>query len=541
MKAPFQLGSGHSHELRISLPLIITGVIVASAMLLPLAYLGIRASEAGSDAIAILTSYRTLEVFLNTVLLTFAVTALSAIIAIISALLTVKTDLPGKRLWSVLLAMPLAIPSFVGSFAIIATFAPRGSLLQNLLAPLGIESLPSIYGWPGAILALTLFTYPYVYLTTRAALQGVDPAIEEVSRSLGHSIRSTLRRVTLPHLSPSIAAGSLLVAFYTLSDFGTPALMQFDSFTRIIFVEYELAFDRHSAAILSLLLISLVFVILYLEHRARSRAYYYSTGLGTKRQPLVMNLGRWKWPSLAFCGAVVSLAILMPVGTMLYWFFQGVLAGTSFPDLGMITLNTVYVATIATLLIVSLALPVALLTVRFPSRAASVIEKLSYVGFAMPGIAVALALVSFGASHLPMFYQSIAMLVFAYIVLFIPLSIGIIRSSLLQLNPRIEEVARSLGLGPGKTMLTVTIPMIKTGLFAGAALVVITIMKELPATLLLSPIEFRTLATQIWVGTETASFSHSAVSSLILVAVSVISITIILSQEKISREERAYV
>lgn len=509
-------------------------------MLLPLAYLVIRASEAGSDAIAILTSYRTLEVFVNTVLLTFAVTALSAIVAVISALLTVKTDLPGRRLWSVFLAMPLAIPSFVGSFAIIATFAPRGSLLQNLLAPLGIESLPSIYGWPGAVLALTLFTYPYVYLTTRTALQGIDPAIEEVSRSLGHNIRSTLRRVTLPHLSPSIAAGSLLVAFYTLSDFGTPALMQFDSFTRIIFVEYELAFDRHSAAILSLLLISLVFVILYLEHRARSKAYYYSTGLGTKRQPSIMNLGRWKWPSLAFCSAVVSLAIFMPVGTMLYWFFQGVLAGTSFPDLGMITLNTVYVAAIATLLIVSLALPVALLTVRFPSRASNVIEKLSYVGFAMPGIAVALALVSFGANHLPLFYQSIAMLVFAYIVLFIPLSIGIIRSSLLQLNPRIEEVARSLGLGPGKTMLTVTIPMIKTGLFAGAALVVITIMKELPATLLLSPIEFRTLATQIWVGTETASFSHSAASSLILVAVSVISITIILSQEKINREERTY-
>lgn len=236
----------------------------------------------------------------------------------------------------------------------------------------------------------------------------------------------------------------------------------------------------------------------------------------------------------------ISLAILMPVGTMLYWFFQGVLAGTSFPNLGMITLNTVYVAAIATLLIVSLALPVALLTVRFPSKAANAIEKLSYVGFAMPGIAVALALVSFGANYLPLFYQSIGMLVFAYIVLFVPLSIGIIRSNLLQLNPRIEEVARSLGLGPGKTMLTVTIPMIKTGLFAGAALVIITIMKELPATLLLSPIEFRTLATQIWVGTETASFSHSAASSLILVAVSVISITIILSQEKADRRERTY-
>lgn len=523
-----------------SIPLKAVGVIVASAMLLPLVYLGVRASEAGSGAVDILASYSTLEVFANSVVLTLVVTALSAVIAVIAALLTVKTDLPAKRFWTVILAMPLAIPSFVGSFAIIATFAPRGSLLQNLLAPLGVESLPSIYGWPGAVLALTLFTYPYVFLTTRAALQGMDPAIEEVSGSLGHGARSTLRRVTLPHLSPSIAAGSLLVAFYTLSDFGTPALMQFDSFTRVIFVEYELAFNRHTAAILSLLLISLVFVILYLEHRARGREHYSAAGPGSRRPPLIMKLGRWKWPSLIFCGVIGSMSIFIPLGTMLYWYLQGLVAGTAFPDLGLVTLNTVYVAVMATLLIVSLALPVALLTVRFPGKTANVIEKLSYIGFAMPGIAVALALVSFGANYLPMLYQTLGMLIFAYVVLFISLSIGIIRSNLLQLDPRVEEVARSLGLGPARTLLTVTIPMIRVGLLTGAALVIITIMKELPATLLLSPIEFRTLATQIWTGTETASFSHSAASALVLVAVSAISIVIILSQEKGGRRGETY-
>lgn len=517
---------------RTSFPLIIIGVIVAAAMVLPLAYLVIRASDAGAEVVNILASYRTLEVFANSVVLALVVTVLSAIIAVIAAFLTVRTDLPAKKFWSVVFVLPLAIPSFVGSFAIIATLAPRGSVLQNLLAPLGVEVLPSIYGWPGAIMALTLFTYPYIFLTTRASLRGMDPVIEEVSRSLGCNIRSTLRRVTLPHLYPAIAAGSLLVAFYVLSDFGTPELMRFDSFTRIIYVEYQLAFDRSSAAILSLLLVSLVAVILFLEHRIRGRSTYYSLGPGTKRQPTILKLGRWKGAALVFCGIVATSALFIPVGVLFYWFLQGVVIGEAFPTIGTVTLNTAYVAVIATLVIVSLALPIALLVVRFPSKSSSLLERISYLGFAMPGIVVALSMVSFGANHLPMFYQSMGMLVFAYIVLFIPLSIGIIRSSLLQISPRIEEAARSLGLGAGRTLLTVTIPMAKTGLLAGAALVMLTIMKELPATLLLSPIGFKTLATQVWTGAETASFSHAAAPALILVAISALSVTIILSQEK---------
>lgn len=513
-------------------PLFIVGVIIALSMLVPLAYLVIRASDVGPRITNILISSRTLEIFANSAILVLIVTALSAIIAVIAAFLTVKTDLPGKKFWSVILTLPLAVPSFVGSFALIATFAPKGSALQNLLAPLGIDVLPSIYGWPGAILTLTLFSYPYVFLTTRSSLRGMDPAIEEVSRSLGHNIRSTLRHVTLPHLYPSIAAGSLLVAFYALSDFGTPGLMRFDSFTRMIYVEYQLGFDRSSAAVLSLLLITLVAVILFFEHRIRSKASYYSIGPGTKRQPVTLNLGRWKWVAFAFCGMIATLALFIPIGVMLYWFFQGVAIGESFPNIGLITLNTIYVAALATLVIVSFALPMALLVVKFPGKSTSMLERISYIGFAMPGIVVALSLVSFGANHLPMFYQSMGMLIFAYMVLFIPLSIGTIRSSLLQINPRIEDAARSLGLGQGRTLLTVTIPMAKTGLLAGAALVILTIMKELPSTLLLSPIGFKTLATQVWTGAEAASFSHAAASALVLVAISAISVTIILSQER---------
>jgi iron(III) transport system permease protein len=501
-------------------------------MALPLIYLGLRAFEIGDRLPALLTSARTAGVFVNSIILALVVTGISALIAVTAAFLTVRTDLPGRRLWSVLLILPLSIPSFVGSFALIATFAPRGSALQNLLEPLGVETLPSIYGWPGAVLSLTLFSYPYILLTARASLRGIDPALEEAARTLGNSLRSTLFRVTLPHMYPAIAAGSLLVAFYVLSDFGTPSLMRFDSFTRIIYVEYQLAFDRSSAAVLSLLLVALVTAILYFEHRFRGKATYYSLGSGSKRQPALIRLGHWKWAALVFCGAVATLGVFVPVGVMFYWFFQGVAVGESFPSIGTITLNTVYVAAIATLVIVALAMPLALLVVRFPGRLTTIAERASYIGFALPGIVIALSLASFGANYLPAFYQTIGLLIFAYMVLFIPLSVGTIRSSLLQISPRMEEAARSLGLGGGRVLLTVTMPMAKAGLLTGAALVMLTVMKELPATLLLSPIGFKTLATQVWFATETVIFSQAAVAALILVGISALSVTVILSQER---------
>jgi iron(III) transport system permease protein len=513
------------------------GVAIAAAMALPLAYLGMRASEIGDRLPTLLSSSRTIGVFVNSTILALVVTLISALIAVVAAFLTVRTDLPGRRIWSVLLILPLSIPSFVGSFAMIAMFAPRGSALQNLLEPFGVETLPSIYGWPGAIITLTLFSYPYILLTVRASLRGIDPALEEAARTLGCSLRMSLFRVTLPHMYPAIAAGSLLVAFYVLSDFGTPSLMRFDSFTRIIYIEYQLAFDRSSAAVMSLLLVALVGVILYFEHRFRGRATYYSTGPGSKRQPSLIRLGRWKWAALVFCGAVVALGVIMPIGVMFYWFFQGVAAGHQFPSIGWITLNTVYVAAIATLVIVALAMPLAILVVRFPGKLTTIAERASYIGFAMPGIVIALSLASFGANYLPAFYQTLGLLIFAYAVLFIPLSVGTIRSSLLQVSPRVEEAARSLGLGGGRVLLAVTMPMAKAGLLTGAALVMLTVMKELPATLLLSPIGFKTLATQVWSSTEAVIFSQAAAAALILVGISTLSVIVILSQERSRMKE----
>ncbi len=514
------------------LPVAIVALVIALAMALPLAYLVLRTASMGFEAVSLLFHARTIQVLVNSAFLALSVTILSAMIAVPLVFLTVRTDIPHRRFWSVTTALPLAIPSYVGSFAIIAAIGPRGSILQNLLAPLGIERLPSIYGWPGAVLALTLFTYPYILLTVRGSLHDLDPAQEEVAQTLGYSRRDTFFHVTLPCLYPAIASGGLLVILYSLSDFGTPSLMRFDSFTRVIYVQYQSSFDRSMAALLSLVLAGLAAGILIMEHRARSKAKYYTIGSGSRRPARVIELGRWRWPALIFCSLVVVLALVMPLGVIIYWLVRGLLMSEPLISSWYLVLNSIYVSGLATFAAVLLALPVAFLAVRFPSPLSSLMERSTYTGFALPGIVVALSLVFFGANYLTPLYQSFAMLIFAYVVLFISQAVGTARTSLLLINPALEEAARSLGCGFWQSLRRVTLPLIRSGLFTGAALVFLSVMKELPATLLLAPTGFRTLATGIFSATDDAFFARAAVPALLLIAVSALSMIVIISQQE---------
>ncbi|WP_456475258.1 ABC transporter permease [Candidatus Pyrohabitans sp.] len=509
-------------------PLLFGAILILAAMLLPLTYLLIHTSSAGEKALSLLTHKRTVQVFVNSLFLALAVTTFSAMIAVPLAFLTVRTDLPARRFWSVATILPLAIPSYVGSFALISALAPRGSIIQNLLSPLGVEQLPSIYGFPGAVLSLTLFTYPYILLSVRSALYGLDPALEEVAQSLGYARRETFLRVVLPLLKPSIAAGTLLVALYSLSDFGTPSLMRFDSFTRVIYIQYQSTFDRSMAAVLSVLLVMVAALLVYLEQRVR-RVSYYSTSAGVRRKPKLIALGKWRWIALAFCISVVGLALILPLSVIAYWLIRGVMAGEAFNSIFHLALNSALVSSLAALAVIPAALIVAVIAVRYPSPLSKLIEQSTYIGFAMPGIVVALSLVFFGAGT-PL-YQSMAMLIFAYMVLFIPQAVGTVRSSLLQLNPRMEEAARSLGSNAWQTLRLVVVPLTRPGILTGSALVFLSTMKELPATLLLAPIGFSTLATRVWSATEDVFFAQAAAASVLLIAVSALTIVIILSQE----------
>jgi iron(III) transport system permease protein len=514
--------------------LLLPALVVAAGMLLPLAYLLVRGAGAGERALEILTEPQTLQVLANTALLAALVTTASAAIALPLAWLTTRTDLPGRRVWAVLAALPLVVPTYVGGFAYVTAFGPRG-MLQSLLAPLGVERLPEIYGLPGATLALTLFSYPYLLLTVRAALLGMDPSLEDASRGLGTRPLGTFLRVTLPQLRPAIGAGALLVALYALSDFGAVSLLRFSSFTRVIYVQYQGAFDRTPAAVLALLLVALTITLLVAEARTRGRVRLHRSSAGSARQPQTVALGRWRWPALAFCALVVGLALVVPLGVLGYWLARGVAVGEPLRPVWTAALNSLRVAGIAALVAAVAALPIAVLSVRHRSRATALLERTTYLGYALPGIVVALSLVFFGARYAGPLYQTLTMLVLAYLVLFLPQAVGAIRASVLQVPPSVEEAARGLGRsGPG-VLLSVTAPLVRPGVLAGMALVFLTAMKELPATLLLGPTGYPTLATAVWSATSEAFFARAAGAGLLLVALSGVPLAVLLARRGSTR------
>lgn len=328
------------------------------------------------------------------------------------------------------------------------------------------------------------------------------------------------------------------MALNALQDFGTTSLMQFDAFTRVIFLQYRYSFERNQAAALALMLVSLVLLILWLEYKARSRAVYYSRGTTSHRPQAVVHLGEWKVPALLFCLAVISLGLLLPLGVTLFWLVKG-LTGSGLDEIVSLQVvmqlawNSILAAGLAAVVATLCALPVAILTVRFPSRITTVIERCSYIGFGLPGIVVALSLVFWGANYLPWLYQTLPMLVFAYLVLFVSQSVGTVRSSLLQVNPQLEESARSLGRTSWQTLKEITFPLVGPGVLGGAALVFLTAIKELPATLLLAPIGFNTLATHIWKATENVAFSDAAAGAIVMLVVSISSTLLVLSKSSI--------
>ena len=515
-------------------PLLLTAgaTLVALAMLLPLAYLLIRAAEVGlAGAGASLTSPRTLQVIASSIVLAALVTGISFAVSLPLAWLTTRTDLPGRHIWSPLLALPLVIPTYVGAYALVSMMGPRG-IVQGWLEPLGVQRLPSIYGLAGAVWALTILSYPYVYLSIRAGFFNLDPAQEEASRSLGYGPWRTFWRVTLPNLRPAIVAGSLLLALYVLSDFGAVSILRFNSFTRVIYVQYQSSFDRSQAALLSLVLVALTLLLLVVARLVQGRRRYHRAGTGVARRQKLVVLGRWRIPALIFCTAVLVACLAMPVGVVVYWFLRGIESRESLQPVWGFAANSVYVSALAAAVCIVFALPVSYLQVRFPSPYSAWIGRAAYLGYALPGIVVALSLVFFGANYVPLLYQTIAMLVFGYTVRFLPQGLGTLRTGLLQISPRLEEASRSLGHSKRWTFWRVTLPLLRPGIWAGAALVFLTTMKELPVTLLLAPTGFTTLAISIWSATSEAFYARASAPALLLVGVSALSIFVVLRQEE---------
>ena len=513
-------------------------LLVAAMLLAAPVYLTIRTLGAGSEAAELIFRTRTAWVVLRTIALMATVMAGCIVVAMPLAWLTVRTDLPARAFWRVVTMLPLALPSYIVGFAIAIGLGPRGTLQGWLETAFGIERIPSIYGFPGAALTLIIISFPYVLLPVRAALWNLDASLEESARALGRNRWQTFRDVTIPMLRPAILAGGLLVALYTLSDFGAVAMLRYETFTWGIFIQYGAALNRTLAAAWSLALIALALAIVWGEHTARESGAggrYYRSGGGATRVSQPVALGKWRWPALAYCTAVVVVSLGLPTGMLAYWTIRGVSAGEPLLLLWKATANSVGVSALAATATMICAAPIAILAVRYPGRFSRWIERLGFVGFALPGIVIALGLVYLGSQYAPWLYQSIAMLTAAYVTLFLPAAVGSLRASLVQVSPELEEAARSLGKRPLAVLTRVTLPLIRPGIFTGAALVFLLTMKELPATLILSPIGFTTLASSIWAAAEEAFFARAAAPALMLVAVSSIPLAVITVREEARR------
>jgi iron(III) transport system permease protein len=499
--------------------LLAAGVVVGIAGALPAAYLLLTVSDDWATASEAIFDPSTLALLVRTVGLAVAVTVSAGAIALPLAWLTTRTDLPGRRIWATLTTLPLVVPSYIGAYVLVSMFGPAG-LLADALAPLGVESVPSIYGFFGAWLALTLFTYPLILLPVRSALLRLDPQLEDAARALGRSPGAVFRTIVLPQLVPALGAGALLVALYVLSDFGAVSIMRFDSFTREIYIAYGSSFDRTTAAALGAVLVVLMvgLFLLYGHARRRSSAVYHRLGPGAARPPRPIPLGRWRRPAIAFCALVTTIALIVPVGVLIYWSTKG-LGELNAGALAANTANTLLAGGGAAALAAVAAVVVAVLATRHPGPLTRLIERSSYASYALPGIVVALALVFFGTRVALPLYQTIWMLLFALAIHYLPLAIGPIGASLLQISPRVEEAARGLGRGPWTVLRTITTPLARGGLLAGTSLVFLHAAKELPATLLLAPIGFETLATDVWRQTTTGFFEAGALPALALLLI----------------------
>ncbi|MFU8860404.1 MAG: ABC transporter permease [Cyclonatronaceae bacterium] len=493
---------------------------------MPLFYLLIRALE-GDWAVSadLLWRQRNLMLLMNTLSLTAGVLLVTTLIAFPLAWLTSRTDLPGRRIVTLLGVLPLAIPGYVLAYALLGLGGVNGTIAQ-----LTGFVIPRPSGYWGSLIAISLYTFPYLYLNLRAGFMGLDPSTEEAARSLGSSNSTILFRVIVPQLKPAFYAGMLIISLYVLGDFGAVSLMRFETFSYALYLQYAASYDRIYAAWIALMLLTLTCSILFVEYRLLRGLLFHRTGSGTSRKFQPVKLGNWKWMAWGFIALIAVAALVVPVWTILFWMMRG-FDPAIWSGLADALQSSFIASAPAALLAAVLAVPLAYIAVRFPSKTNNALQRTAYLGYATPPLALALALIFFTLSTAPFLYQTLILLVIAYALHFLAEAMGPIRSSLYQASPRLEEAARSMGLGPVRAFMNSTFPLLRNGLLMGGAFVFLSSMKELPITFLLSPIGFETLAINVWSYSNEAMFAEAAPFALTILIFSVFFVGLLFARE----------
>lgn len=487
----------------------VAAVAVAVASLLPIGYLFVSGISVG-DIRQQLAYPATMDALVQTVVITVLVAGLTAVLGAGLAVLVARASVPAPRLLTVLFTLPLAVPGFVGAYAIYSAelvFAPRLGWVTSL---------------PGAVVVLSLSLYPYVFLPSLVALSGVDRTLEEMVASLRNGRTSVFRAVSLPALRPALGAGLLIVTLHVLADYGSMVQLGRSTLTTKIMAEMIDYGDYRSARSLSLVLTLLSVLVLLGTRLLSGRGSVGAVASGGARPPRRANLGVWRWP-------VTGVALLVPllaVGPSVFMTARGLLGarGVSAPvwaDVGSALASTVGYALAAALVATALAVPVSWWVTRRPGVASHLTERAVWVAHAIPAAILALALVFLATRLAPGLYKTPAVLVAAYVILFLPLAVANQQVGLQAARRAFDDVAASLGARPGRTFARVTLPLASPGFAAGAILVALDASKELTTTLMLLPFNTNTLSSKLWATTngEALDFTAAAPYAALLVMI----------------------
>lgn len=483
--------------------------------LLPLLYVLLRTAQIGFSQLSeIIVSARTVELIVNSLVLTIAVSITSMVLGTAQAWLCTRTNLPSKRLYRLAAVLPLAFPSYVLAFSWLAF-------------------VPSINGFLGAWLVLSISTSPYVFLAVTAALSRHNSSSEEVARTLGKTQLAVARTITWPAVRPAVLGASLLVALYTLSDFGAVSLMRYDAFTRAIYNAYRASFDRNTAAALALVLILITLVLVKYQRQSSSAEVIKST---EQYRYIETQLGIWRTPVQLLLIAWFSLSVLIPISSIIYW----MIVGQSSANSGQVfraLLNTLSYGFVGGLVVSVIGLAIAITIVRYGATKLVRVEQSIYLTHALPGVVIALSFVFLVNLSMPALYQTSFLVILAYIALFLPNAVAVLKVPISQVPTGVEEVSRTLGSSPMQTVRRVIVPAAWPGILGASAFVALTVIKELPATLILRPTGIETLATRLWSATSVGSFSAAAPYALLLIIVAGIPALLVDREIKSTRKQ----
>jgi iron(III) transport system permease protein len=480
---------------------VAVGLVVAALCVLPLVVVAVKAFQVGwGPAWALLWRPRVGELLVNTTSLVVLTVAVTAALGIGSAWLVERTSLPGAKLWRVAMVAPLAVPAFVNSYA-------------------WVTVLPGLDGLVGAVLVTSLSYFPFVFLPVAAVLRGLDQSIEDSARSLGLGPWAAFFRAVLPQLRPAALGGMLLVGLHLLSEYGVLAMLRFPTFTTAILEQFEVAFSNSAGSLLALVLIALCLTLLTVELLLRGTRRHARLGRGTARRLVPARLGRATAPVLGGMTVLALLALGVPVWSLVHWLSVG---NPQFdPAVLLQTLGTtVGLALSAGVLTVVAAFPVAWMISRRRTWLSVAVERATYVASSLPGVVIALALVTLSVKYANAVYQTSIVLVAAYAILFIPRAMVSIRAAMAHAPEELTDAARALGDSPWRAFRRVLLPLTLPGTLAGFAMVFIAVATELTATLLLAPTGTQTLATAFWSASESIDYAGAAPYAAAMVLVS---------------------